>query len=268
MNFKNAIGVLLVLLLLTSCLTSTNAQSTKETDPLKILLKDLTAIQLDELSDDYPIPLSGETLDGKKVPFYLVNGEQVHPEQIFNYVTNQSFKLIPYIDKQDVPQAFVFAPRSEEELLKRKMDQKKEDEAHPLYNTEASDFNVKDIDGNDYSLKDLKGKIVVLNFWFTTCNPCIKEMPHLNQLVEDYKNKNVVFLSFADDELSKIKSFLAKKQFDYKTIVADEEILKAYQIKSYPNNVVIDQSGKIAFIASGYSTSTVERIEDTLKSLL
>src|SRR6185312_613814 len=54
--------------------------------------------------------------------------------------------------------------------------------------SEAPDFTVADLNGKMYKLSDLKGKTVVLNFWFTTCAPCVTEMPELNRLIEKYKN--------------------------------------------------------------------------------
>jgi thiol-disulfide isomerase/thioredoxin len=47
--------------------------------------------------------------------------------------------------------------------------------------------------------KDLEGKVIVINLWFTTCHPCIAELPALNKLVKEYKDKNVVFLGLSTD---------------------------------------------------------------------
>ncbi|MCB9309709.1 MAG: TlpA family protein disulfide reductase [Lewinellaceae bacterium] len=85
-------------------------------------------------------------------------------------------------------------------------------------NKPAPDFEVKDINGTVYKLSQLKDKTIVLNFWFTSCKPCIAEIPVLNELVDE--NKDVVFLALAADKEDRIQSFLKKHSFHY-NIVAD-----------------------------------------------
>ena len=65
---------------------------------------------------------------------------------------------------------------------------------------DAPDFSAADMNGKTYSLSSLKGKIVVINFWFVECKPCLIEMPDLNEIVEKYKSEEVVFLAFALNE--------------------------------------------------------------------
>ncbi|MDZ7647241.1 MAG: TlpA disulfide reductase family protein [Cytophagales bacterium] len=74
----------------------------------------------------------------------------------------------------------------------------------------APDFISKTITGELISLTELKGKVVVINFWFTSCAPCITEMPTLNRLVEEFKYKDVVFIAFARDDVMELTSFLKR----------------------------------------------------------
>jgi thiol-disulfide isomerase/thioredoxin len=82
-----------------------------------------------------------------------------------------------------------------------------------LIGKEAFPFSATDISGNNYSLDELKGKVIVINFWFVECKPCVMEMPELNKLVEKHKNKEVVFLGFANNDKPKIEKFLKTKSF-------------------------------------------------------
>ena len=93
-----------------------------------------------------------------------------------------------------------------------------------LIGKEAFPFSVTDISGNKYSLEKLKGKIIVLNFWFVECKPCVMEIPDLNDLVEKYKGKEVVFLAFATNNKSKIESFLKTRTYKYKIIADGNEV--------------------------------------------
>src|ERR1700721_19361 len=70
----------------------------------------------------------------------------------------------------------------------------------------APDFSLTSLDGKSYKLGELKGKTIVLNFWFTACMPCREEMPGLNELVKSYQNdRNVVFIAITFDQAADVK---------------------------------------------------------------
>ncbi|MFY7811999.1 MAG: TlpA family protein disulfide reductase, partial [Flavobacterium sp.] len=109
-------------------------------------------------------------------------------------------------------------------------------------------YNIKglDIDGKLHSLEELKGKIVVLDFWATWCGPCLYEAPYFDQLALKYKNDQVVFLSISIDEnkpkwIAKVKSNPSKVQNWIALNV--NEIAENYQISGIPRFVVIDKAG-------------------------
>lgn len=117
-----------------------------------------------------------------------------------------------------------------------------------LTGTFAPNFIVTTIDNEVLKLSKLKGKVVMLNFWFTRCQPCIKEMPDLNKLVEVYSAENVAFISFAPESSGIVKEFLVKHPFNFKT-VADSEPIRSKQFKlfsAWPYTILIDREGKIS----------------------
>ena len=71
------------------------------------------------------------------------------------------------------------------------------------------------IDGSVKSFSEYKGKLLVINFWYINCGPCIAEMPYLNDLVNQYQNENVNFLALSFDTNQDIKSFLETTDFKY-----------------------------------------------------
>ena len=122
---------------------------------------------------------------------------------------------------------------------------------------------------NLISLADLKGKIVVLNFWFTACGGCITEMPDLNELKKGYDNKGCVFLAITYDDNIKVNAFLAKNKFNYTIIPNAGEICKAYNIDEYPASMVIDREGIVRFIynsVSGDVKSQLTKAIDEVKN--
>ncbi len=96
----------------------------------------------------------------------------------------------------------------------------------------------------------LKGKVVVLEFWATWCSPCIKAMPHLNDLVEQFKNKPVVFISVTSENEEVVRLFLKSHPIKAWIGLDDYEVLnKAFHVKGIPHAVIVDAGGHIAAIA-------------------
>ncbi|MBV7270411.1 TlpA family protein disulfide reductase [Winogradskyella luteola] len=121
---------------------------------------------------------------------------------------------------------------------------------------EASEFSITDMDGNIISSENTKGKIVVLNFWFTTCKPCVKEIPELNKVYDKYKNNDkIVFASITFNEKPKVEKFLKKHPIKYPVVTDERTTISAFDISGYPTNLVIGKDGKIAdYLMGGLAT--------------
>jgi thiol-disulfide isomerase/thioredoxin len=129
-------------------------------------------------------------------------------------------------------------------------------------------FKTTDINDNKVNTKNLTGKIIVLNFWFIKCPPCVMEMPELNKLTETYKSdSSVVFFAIALDKKYELEQFLKNTRFGYTIIDDGRFIADQYKITSYPTNVIIDQKGKVYFHSSGLSTSTVHWLKKSIDEL-
>jgi thiol-disulfide isomerase/thioredoxin len=103
-------------------------------------------------------------------------------------------------------------------------------------------FNFEDMEGNFIASESLKGKVVLINLWFTKCAPCIKEMPELNKLMQDYKNQDVVFLSIAPEDKPTIKKFLKKYKFDFPVLPKNINYIESIS-NVMPVNIIIDKNG-------------------------
>lgn len=124
------------------------------------------------------------------------------------------------------------------------------------------DFTLRDINGREWTNKDLMGKKAVINFWFTGCGPCIKEMPELGRWVRKYRD--VTFLAVTFESAEKIKQVVKDNKFRFHQLVNDEELIAQVGVSSYPFTVVLDEEGRIILIEVG--TSPVQR-ENILKAL-
>ncbi len=103
---------------------------------------------------------------------------------------------------------------------------------------------------NEISWDKLKGKVTVLEFWNTCCGPCVKAIPHWNELVESFKNKPVVFISISDDNGDYLKSFLKRKPIKGWVVLDGPLDLTqtAFGFQGWPYTVIVDASGKVAAI--------------------
>jgi len=130
-------------------------------------------------------------------------------------------------------------------------------------------FGTNDIEGNKIDLKNLEGKIIVLNFWFINCAPCRIEMPDLNDLVDSFKtNQNIVFISIALDSREDLQNFLKTFFFKYRIIGDGGNIAAEYGIGSYPTHIILNREGKIFFQTSGLAMNTVYWLRRSIKELL
>lgn len=107
-----------------------------------------------------------------------------------------------------------------------------------------------DIKGNEIRLENLKGKPVVINFWFTRCKPCVEEIPVLNKLVKKYSDE-VHFVSITFDNKEIVSEFLKKQKFDYLHIINARKFTNEIGISGYPKNIFIDKNGIVRKIKYG-----------------
>ena len=130
-----------------------------------------------------------------------------------------------------------------------------------------TDLNFEDIDGESYSLKSLRGKVVVFNFWFIQCKPCVKELPDLNKLQQKFQNKDVEFFAVSWNDKSSLEKFVAKNQLDYK-VVSDKKLIDKFNISYYPSHVLIDQYGNVEYVNDLLSFNIFKKIERKIYKFL
>lgn len=119
----------------------------------------------------------------------------------------------------------------------------------------APDFELVDITGAKVSLKQLKGKVVFLDFWATWCPPCVISSPEVEKMVQDYKGKNLEVLSISlDSSEAPVKRFVATRKFSSRVVLAGETgVDMKYQVQGIPGFYIIDQKGNITKAWEGYN---------------
>ncbi|MFT5455223.1 MAG: peroxiredoxin, partial [Myxococcota bacterium] len=137
----------------------------------------------------------------------------------------------------------------------------------------ATDFTLRDINGKSLTLSSLEGKVVLLSFWATWCGPCKEEMPHLQKMYTEKKDKGFVMLSISTDDArsaSRVKPYIMKMGYDFQVLLDKEsKVIGTYNpAKTLPYTVVIDRAGNIAHVASGFNPGDEDELEELVSHLL
>jgi cytochrome c biogenesis protein CcmG, thiol:disulfide interchange protein DsbE len=132
----------------------------------------------------------------------------------------------------------------------------------------APDFTLPTIDGKEISLSQFRGKIVMVNFWVSSCSSCAGEMPDMQAVFDTWSRDDLEILAVNDGERAAfVQSFIDSKGLTFPALLdSDEAVSKMYQISTTPTTFFIDADGIIKRIKSGRFTSQSE-IENILKSL-
>jgi peroxiredoxin len=115
-----------------------------------------------------------------------------------------------------------------------------------IKNKKAPNFYLKGLDGKKVELKSFKGKVVFLNFWATWCGPCREEMPSMDALYQQFKEKDFVFLTISVDYEGEkaVKKFIEKYHYTFPVLLDPRsETLDLYEVKGIPTTIIIDKQG-------------------------
>jgi cytochrome c biogenesis protein CcmG/thiol:disulfide interchange protein DsbE len=117
----------------------------------------------------------------------------------------------------------------------------------------APGFDLLDSNGSVVTLSQYKGKVVLLNFWATTCGGCKVEIPWFIEFASRYKASGLVVIgvSLDDDGWKSVKPFLQDKKINYPVTVDSDNLVKRYGVESLPMTLLIDRDGKIAASHAG-----------------
>lgn len=132
----------------------------------------------------------------------------------------------------------------------------------------AANFILPDLDGNLIRFSDLKGKVIILDFWATWCPPCRDELPHFKSLYQQYQDQGLEIVGIALDQggVRVVKPFIEDNKITYTILISNQEVTEAYGgIRGIPTTFIIDRQGRIIEKYVGYRDKEV--FESAIKQL-
>jgi thiol-disulfide isomerase/thioredoxin len=126
----------------------------------------------------------------------------------------------------------------------------------------APDFSLKTFDGQEITLSQLKGKVVLLDFWATWCGPCKESIPHLIQLYKTYRESGfeLVGINLDKGDVEVVRRFIMSMDIPYPVVTAPEEVVRSYRVTGIPATFLIDKEGKIRERIVGFSSAIAQQL--------
>lgn len=132
----------------------------------------------------------------------------------------------------------------------------------------APDFTLVDLDGNEHTLSNYRGKVVIIDFWATFCPPCRLEIPHFIQFYNKYKDDGLVILGVGLDREEKLKPFSKAMGITYPILIGDMATAEKYGIQPIPTTFILNRNGEIKDKIIGYAPGYEDKIRASFLKLL
>jgi len=127
-----------------------------------------------------------------------------------------------------------------------------------------AEFTLSDLNGKKWSLKNLRGKVVLVNFWATWCPPCRKEMPDMEELYRHFGSQGLVILAISDEEPDKVRPFIAAQKYTLPILLDNGRKVNAmFVVGGIPNSFLYDRAGKL--VAAAIDRRTMRQFLAMLK---
>ncbi|MEO0184455.1 MAG: TlpA disulfide reductase family protein [candidate division WOR-3 bacterium] len=132
----------------------------------------------------------------------------------------------------------------------------------------ANDFTLTSLDGNEYTLSKLTNQVVIVDFWATWCPPCKREIPHLIEIYDKYKDKGLIILGVSTEEKNTLETFSQQNKINYPILLGTNEVFQKFGVSSIPHTLFIDKKGKVRKVQIGYADELIPVFEALIDTLL
>lgn len=132
----------------------------------------------------------------------------------------------------------------------------------------VTDFSLFSLDGEEYTLSELKGQVVIIDFWATWCPPCRNSIPTFIRLYEKYHEQGFTILGVGLDDEQALVDFQKQMEITYPIFVGDKDLAKDYGVTGIPKTIFIDKKGEIRKTQTGFAPELEATFDALVDSLL
>jgi peroxiredoxin len=173
----------------------------------------------------------------QEVTTTLANALQEQPQPDEKGQPNSDYVELAQLARYEHMQVTLAAPQLKTATAKLEADDR---------NRQNANFTLTDLEGKKWTLGDLRGKVVLVNFWATWCPPCRKEMPDLETLYDRFKDKGFVILAISDEDQNKIQPFITERSINYPVLLdSGRKVNDLFEVEGIPKSFVYDREGKL-----------------------
>jgi cytochrome c biogenesis protein CcmG/thiol:disulfide interchange protein DsbE len=127
---------------------------------------------------------------------------------------------------------------------------------------QAPDFSGPDLNGEVVRLSDQAGKVVIVDFWMTTCAPCKVEIPWFVEFADTYRSRGLTVIGVAvGEDWDTVRPFLQENGVHYPVLLGDDDLADRYRVQVLPTTLLLDRRGRIAHIHQGLANKELLREE-------
>ncbi len=134
----------------------------------------------------------------------------------------------------------------------------------------APNFTLKALDGKNLKLSEMRGNVVLINFWASWCGPCREEMPLLNELHSKYEPLGFTVLGVnVEEQENSARGFLKNFPVDFPILLDNRnQVSKLYDVVAMPTSVVVDRDGNMRYLHRGYKSGDEKKYRQVVKQLI
>ncbi|MCK4545898.1 MAG: TlpA family protein disulfide reductase [Candidatus Eisenbacteria sp.] len=137
----------------------------------------------------------------------------------------------------------------------------------------ASDFTLRDLGNKKVTLSDLYGDgPILISLWALWCRPCLEELPHLDKMYREYKDRGLQVLAVSQDSprsLNKVKSYIKSRKYALRVLTdSNADLTRKFKTKLIPYTLILDSEGDIVYSRTGYRKGQEKELEEIVLGLL
>lgn len=142
-----------------------------------------------------------------------------------------------------------------------------EEKKEPAEREEVS-LKFKNLKGEKFTLNDFKGKVLFITFWATWCGFCARELPSIQKIYEEYKNKGIEFITISSEDPERVEKYLNYYKYTIPAYILDSPIPETFKSEGIPVNFILNKEGKLILKKEGLFDWASPEGRNFLNSLL